>query len=87
VSQLNDLQQKLAKAQGAVSSTRAIPPTSKDKEGKDKEEKKKEENQLAKSVKDRCIIVLRLATPSCSFAMVPVPKLPLKPNMVLLHRS
>ncbi|KAF5349138.1 hypothetical protein D9756_009445 [Leucocoprinus leucothites] len=52
VSQLNDLQQKLSKAQSAVGSTRAIPPSSKDKEGKDKEDKKKEDNQLAKSVKD-----------------------------------
>jgi hypothetical protein len=55
VSQLNDLQQKLAKAQSAVSSTKATAPSSKDKESKDKEEKKKEDNQLAKSVKDRYV--------------------------------
>jgi COP9 signalosome complex subunit 5 len=59
VSQLSDLHQKLAKAQSAVISTRAPPPTLKEKD-KDtafggtlkKDEKKKEENQLAKSVKD-----------------------------------
>ncbi|KDQ60418.1 hypothetical protein JAAARDRAFT_32821 [Jaapia argillacea MUCL 33604] len=56
VSQLSDLQQKLAKAQSTVPNTRAIFPTLK--EDKDqpgsfkKEEKKKEDNQLAKSVKD-----------------------------------
>ncbi|RDB27560.1 COP9 signalosome complex subunit 5 [Hypsizygus marmoreus] len=59
VSQLADLHQKLLKAQGLISSTRAVPPTLKEKEtangsnkGKEKEEKKKEENQLTKSVKD-----------------------------------
>ncbi|CAL1708983.1 unnamed protein product [Somion occarium] len=55
VSQLNDLQQKLAKAQSSVSSTRAPIPLPKDdiKSKMLKEEKKKEEaNQLAKSVKD-----------------------------------
>lgn len=55
MSQLNDLQQKLAKVQSAVAGTRATPPSSKDKEGKEKEEKKKEDNQLAKSVKDRFV--------------------------------
>jgi len=49
------LQQKLSKAQGAVANTRALPPLLKEKEGKEKEEKKREENQLAKSVKDRCV--------------------------------
>ncbi|KAF8997757.1 JAB1/Mov34/MPN/PAD-1 ubiquitin protease-domain-containing protein [Cyathus striatus] len=56
VSQLNDLQQKLAKAQGTVTSTRAMAPTLKEKDPaakKDKDEKKKEDNQLAKAVKDR----------------------------------
>ncbi|EKM76920.1 hypothetical protein AGABI1DRAFT_62649 [Agaricus bisporus var. burnettii JB137-S8] len=52
VSQLNDLHQKLAKAQSAVSGTRATAPPLKDREGKEKEEKKKEDNPLAKSVKD-----------------------------------
>jgi len=57
VSQLSDLHQKLSKAQGAVTSTRATAPALKEKEGaagkqKEKEEKKKEDNQLLKSVKD-----------------------------------
>jgi len=54
VSQLADLHQKLTKAQGSVSTTRASVPTIKEKDGKqkEKEEKKKEDNQLAKSVKD-----------------------------------
>ncbi|KAF8908567.1 JAB1/Mov34/MPN/PAD-1 ubiquitin protease-domain-containing protein [Gymnopilus junonius] len=57
VSQLSDLHQKLAKAQSAVGSTRATPPSLKDKDPsagkqKEKDEKKKEDNQLLKSVKD-----------------------------------
>ncbi|KAF9041391.1 Mov34-domain-containing protein [Panaeolus papilionaceus] len=56
VSQLSDLQQKLAKATSSVASTRPVVPTLKEKEGatkqKDKDEKKKDDNQLAKSVKD-----------------------------------
>ncbi|KAF7971334.1 hypothetical protein HWV62_21430 [Athelia sp. TMB] len=55
VSQLSDLHQKLAKAQGAVASTRAPIPSLKDDKmagpGK-KDDKKKEEHQLAKSVRD-----------------------------------
>jgi len=51
----------LSKAQGAVANTRALPPLLKEKEGKEKEEKKREENQLAKSVKDRCVRFKRLA--------------------------
>lgn len=55
VSQLNDLHQKLSRAQGSVASTQTQIPVVKDKEsgnGKEKEEKKREESQLEKSVKD-----------------------------------
>jgi COP9 signalosome complex subunit 5 len=55
VSQLNDLHQKLSRAQANVSNTQAQVPMLKDKDPsnpKEKEEKKKEENQLEKSMKD-----------------------------------
>lgn len=57
VSQIVDLHQKLSKAQGSVSNTRAPMPTLKGQEEKassvpKKEEKKKEDNQLAKGAKD-----------------------------------
>jgi len=53
-SQLNDLHQKLSKAQPVVGSTRAQVPTLKDNKepGKDEKDKRKEENQLTKSVRD-----------------------------------
>jgi len=53
-SQLNDMHQKLSKAQSLVSATRAQAPTLKDSKEltKDEKEKKKEENQLTKSVRD-----------------------------------
>lgn len=52
-SQLTDLQEKLAKAQSAVSSTRAPPPALRDDKSAKKEEKKREDaNQLLKGVKD-----------------------------------
>ncbi|KAL4242820.1 COP9 signalosome complex subunit 5 [Abortiporus biennis] len=54
VSQLNDLHQKLAKAQSVVPSTRApVPMVEKDKALMKKDDKKKDEvNQLTKSVRD-----------------------------------
>jgi len=57
VSQLSDLHQKLAKAQSAVTATRAAAPVVKD-DSRKKDEKKKEENQLAKSVKDSTKIAI-----------------------------
>jgi len=51
-SQLNDMHQKLSKAQSLVGATRAQAPILKDGKDPTKDEKKKEENQLTKSVRD-----------------------------------
>ncbi|KAI0938530.1 hypothetical protein AcW1_001758 [Taiwanofungus camphoratus] len=52
-SQLQDLQQKLVKAQASVANTKAPPPALKeDKAAKKEEQKKLDQNQLFKAVKD-----------------------------------
>ena len=91
VSQLSDLQQKLSKAQGAVANTRAVPPSLKEKEGKEKEQKKREENQLAKSVKDRCVVdsgMIHFEFWYLLFVLILIaPKSLLKHNMVSSPKS
>lgn len=59
-SQLNDLHQKLSKAQSVVGGTRAQAPALKDSKEptKDEKDKKKEENQLTKSVRDSTKIAM-----------------------------